>query len=169
MKIDLDDITDVLAYDKKLLAEALKEKEDLKTKFEDWQNSSKNLGRLLNTQISANDKFGLGCGDYRYGSILSYENEVLQSVFMNKASDIEDTPVNDRFANGMHEVPSPMIGNYISSGPDAKKNYSKFTYGPKHTLADESDSKPSEYASCESDSSIETSTSMPELVENASK
>nr|GFB34692.1 hypothetical protein [Tanacetum cinerariifolium] len=41
--------------------------------------------------------------------------------------------------------------------------------GPKQTSADESDSKPSEYASCESDSSVKTSTSMPEPVENASK
>nr|GEX58904.1 RNA-directed DNA polymerase, eukaryota, reverse transcriptase zinc-binding domain protein [Tanacetum cinerariifolium] len=169
MKIDLDDKIDVLAYHKKLLAEALKEKEDLKTKFENWQNSSKTLSRLLNTQISANDKFGLGYGDYRYGSILSYENEVLQSVFMNKASDLEYTPINDRYAEGMHAVPPLMTGNYIPSGPDVEIDYSKFTYGPKQTSADKSDSKPSEYASCESDSSVETSTSMPEPVENASK
>nr|GEU40086.1 hypothetical protein [Tanacetum cinerariifolium] len=113
MKIDLDDKTDVLAYHKKLLAEALKEKKDLKTKFENWQNSSKNLSRLLNTQLSANDKFGLRYGDYRYGSILSYENEVIQSVFMNKASDLEDTSVNDRYADGMHVVPPPITGNYM--------------------------------------------------------
>nr|GEY09338.1 hypothetical protein [Tanacetum cinerariifolium] len=62
-----------------------------------------------------------------------------------------------------------MIGNYMPSGPDVEIDYSKFTYGPKQTLADESDSKPSEYASCESDSSVETSTSMPGPVENASK
>nr|GFA59051.1 hypothetical protein [Tanacetum cinerariifolium] len=37
------------------------------------------------------------------------------------------------------------------------------------TLSDESASKPSEYASCESDSSVEISTSMPEPVENALK
>nr|GEW84267.1 hypothetical protein [Tanacetum cinerariifolium] len=48
-------------------------------------------------------------------------------------------------------------------------DYSKFTYGLKQTSTDESDSKPSEYASCESVSSVETSTSIPELVENASK
>ncbi|GJR48601.1 putative ribonuclease H-like domain-containing protein [Tanacetum coccineum] len=60
MKIDLDDKTDVLTYHKKLLAEAQKEKEDLKAKVEKWHNSSKNLGKLLNTQMSANDKFGLG-------------------------------------------------------------------------------------------------------------
>nr|GEU70549.1 putative ribonuclease H-like domain-containing protein [Tanacetum cinerariifolium] len=99
--------------------------------------------KLLNTQMSANDKFGLGYGDYRYGSILSYENEVLQSVFMNKASDLEDTSVNDRYADGMHAVPPHMIGNYMPFGPDAEIDYSKFTY--------------------------ETSTSMPEPVENASK
>ncbi|GKC80084.1 hypothetical protein Tco_1130858, partial [Tanacetum coccineum] len=59
MKIDLDDKTDVLTYHKKLLAEAQKEKEDLKAKVEKWHNSSKNLGKLLNTQMSANDKFRL--------------------------------------------------------------------------------------------------------------
>nr|GEU47699.1 retrovirus-related Pol polyprotein from transposon TNT 1-94 [Tanacetum cinerariifolium] len=107
---------------------------------------------MLNTQMSANDKFGLGYGDYRYGSILSYENEVLQSVFMNKASDIEDTPVNDRYADGMYVVPPSMTGNYMPSGLNVEIDYSKFTYGPKQTSADESDSKPSEYASCESDS-----------------
>nr|GEW20555.1 putative ribonuclease H-like domain-containing protein [Tanacetum cinerariifolium] len=169
MKIELDDKTDVLAYHKKLLAEALKEKEDLKTKFENWQNSSKNLSRLLNIQISANDKFGLGYRDYRYGSILSYENEVLQSVFMNKECDLEDTHVNDRYAERMHAVPSPMTGNYMPSGPDVEIDYSKFTYGSKQTSVDESDSKPSESVSCESDSSVETPTSMLEPIDNAPK
>nr|GEZ08837.1 xylulose kinase-1 [Tanacetum cinerariifolium] len=127
------------------------------------------LKRLLNTQINANDKFGLGYGDYRYGSILSYENEALQSVFMNKASDLEDTPVNDRFTDGINAVPLPMIENYMPYGPDVEINYFKFTYGLKQTSADESDSKPSEYASCESDSSVKTSISMPKPIENASK
>ncbi|GJT68481.1 putative ribonuclease H-like domain-containing protein [Tanacetum coccineum] len=43
MKIDLDDKTDILTYHKNLLAEAQKEKEDLKAKVEKWHNSSKNL------------------------------------------------------------------------------------------------------------------------------
>ncbi|GKE52961.1 hypothetical protein Tco_1488117, partial [Tanacetum coccineum] len=130
MKIDLDDKTDVLTYHKKLLAEAKKEKEDLKAKVEKWHNSSKNLGKLLNTQMSANDKFGLGYGDHRYDSILSYENEVLQSVFMNKESDLENQSLYDRFvtAEGMHVVPTPMTGNYIPSGPDIEIDYSQFTY-----------------------------------------
>nr|GEX02813.1 hypothetical protein [Tanacetum cinerariifolium] len=48
---------------------------------------------------------------------------------MNKASDLEDTPVNDRYANGMHAVPPPITRNYIPSGPDVEIDYSKFTYG----------------------------------------
>ncbi|GJZ88617.1 ribonuclease H-like domain-containing protein [Tanacetum coccineum] len=114
MKIDLDDKTDVLTYHKKLLAKAEKEKEDLKAKVEKWHNSSKNLSLLQNSQMSANDKFGLGYGDHIYDGILSYENEVLQSVFMNKESDLENQPLYDRFvtAEGMHVVPPLMTGNY---------------------------------------------------------
>nr|GFA70177.1 xylulose kinase-1 [Tanacetum cinerariifolium] len=44
------------------------------------------------------------------------------------------------------EDPPPMTGNYMPSEPDVEIDYSKFTYGPKQTSADESDSKPSEYA-----------------------
>ncbi|GJW17168.1 hypothetical protein Tco_0024604 [Tanacetum coccineum] len=37
-----------------------------------------------------------------------------------RSSDVEDSPVHDRFANveGMHAVPPPMTGNYMPSGPD---------------------------------------------------
>ncbi|GJZ83067.1 ribonuclease H-like domain-containing protein [Tanacetum coccineum] len=63
MKIDLDDKTNVLIYHKKLLAEAIKEKEELKTKLENFQSSSKGLSKLLNCQMSAKDKSGLGYGD----------------------------------------------------------------------------------------------------------
>nr|GEZ98966.1 hypothetical protein [Tanacetum cinerariifolium] len=73
----------------------------------------------------------------RFGSILSYENEVLQNMFMNKESDLENTSVNDRYAEGMHAVPPPMTRNYMPSGPDVEINYSKFTYGLKQTSVDE--------------------------------
>ncbi|GJV19027.1 hypothetical protein Tco_1368047 [Tanacetum coccineum] len=153
MKIDLDDKIDVLTYHKKLLAEAEKEKEDLKAKVEKWHNSSKNLGKLLNTQMSANDKFGLGYGDHRYDGILSYENEVLQSVFMNKESDLENQPLYDRFviAEGLHAVPLPMTGNYMPSGLDIEIDYSQFTYGPKQTQTSESETQTSDFNTCESD------------------
>nr|GEU90959.1 copia protein [Tanacetum cinerariifolium] len=100
-------------------------------------------------------------------AMMAYSSNNLGSG--NEVSNLEDTHVNDRFADRMHAVPPPMTENYMPSGPDVEINCSKFTYGPKHTSADESDSKPSKYASCESDSSVETSTSMPEPVENGSK
>ncbi|GJR23468.1 putative ribonuclease H-like domain-containing protein [Tanacetum coccineum] len=162
---DLDDKTNVLAYHKKLLAEALKEKVELKTKVENWH-SSKNLGKLLNTQMSANDKFGLGYGDHRYDGILSYENEVLQSVFMNKESELEKQPLYDRFvtSDGMHVVPPPMTGNYMPSGPDVEIDDSKFTYGPKQPITSESETNTSDFSSCESESSVESLECLPEQV-----
>ncbi|GJV79284.1 putative ribonuclease H-like domain-containing protein [Tanacetum coccineum] len=170
MKIDLDDKTDVLTYHKKLLAEAQKEKEDLKAKVEKWHNSSKNLSKLLNTQMSANDKFGLGYGDHRYDGILSYENEVLQSVFMNKESELEKQPLYDRFVttDGMHAVPPPMTGNYMPSGPEIEVDYSQFTYGPKQTQPSESESQTSEFDTCESNISTEPSELVSEPVVNES-
>ncbi|GKA18253.1 ribonuclease H-like domain-containing protein [Tanacetum coccineum] len=145
MKIDFDDKTDVLIYHKKLLAETQKEKEDLQTKVEKWHNTSKNLGKLLNTQMSANDKFGLGYGDHKYDGILSYENEVLQSVFMNKER------------------------SYMPSRPDVELDYSQFTYGPKQTQSSEYETQTSDFNTCESDCSVETHESLPETTINEPK
>ncbi|GJZ19843.1 hypothetical protein Tco_0556433 [Tanacetum coccineum] len=105
---------------------------------------------------------GLGYGDHRYDGILSYENEVLQSVFMNKESDLANQPLYDRFitAAGMHDVPPPMTRNYMPTGPDVEIDYSQFTYGPKQTQPSESDTQTSEFDTCESNISEET----PELV-----
>nr|GEU80700.1 hypothetical protein [Tanacetum cinerariifolium] len=91
------------------------------------------------------------------------------SLFMNKKCDLENTPVNDRYAEGIYPVPPPITGNYMPSRPDVKIDYSKFTYSPKQTPVDESDSKPVEYASSYSDSSVEKTTSMSALVDNAPK
>ncbi|GJU37837.1 ribonuclease H-like domain-containing protein [Tanacetum coccineum] len=166
MKIDLDDKTDVLTYHKKLLAEAVKEKEELKTKLENFQSSSKSLSKLLNSQMSTRDKSGLGYGDQVHEGILSYEKEVLESVFDSRLSDVEDSHVHDRFANveGMHAVPPPMTGNYIPSGPDREVDDSMFTYGPKQSKTSESDTQTSNFDSCESNSSVETLESVPEPV-----
>ncbi|GJY54807.1 ribonuclease H-like domain-containing protein [Tanacetum coccineum] len=169
MKIDLDDKTDVLTYHKKLLAEAEKEKEELKAKVEKWHNSSKNLNILLNSQMSARDKAGLGYGDQMNKGVLSYENEVFQSVFVSRTSDIEDSLVNDRYAKGMHAVPPLMTGIYIPSGPDKEIDDSQFTYGPKQSKPSESDARSSDFNTCESNCSEETHESMPEPVVNEPK
>ncbi|GJV98186.1 hypothetical protein Tco_1553438 [Tanacetum coccineum] len=97
------------ALKKKLLAEAEKEKEELKTKLKNFQSSSKGLSKLLNSQMSAKDKYGLG------------------------SSDVEDSPVYDRFAKveGMHAVPPPMTGIYMPPKSDFGIDETNFTYGPK--------------------------------------
>ncbi|GJR00071.1 putative ribonuclease H-like domain-containing protein [Tanacetum coccineum] len=171
MKIDLDDKTNVLIYHKKLLAEAVKEKEELKTKLENFQSSSKGLSKLLNSQMSAKDKSGLGYGDQIHEGVLSYENEVLESVFDSRSSDVEDSPVYDRFAKveGMHAVPPPMTGIYMPPKSDFGIDESKFTYGPKQSKTSESDAKTSDFASCESNSSVETLESVPKPVVNEPK
>ncbi|GJW46332.1 hypothetical protein Tco_0077978 [Tanacetum coccineum] len=161
-----DDKTDVLTYHKKLLVKAVKEKKELKTKLENFQSSSKVLSKLLNNQMSKRNKSGLGYGDQVHDGVLSYENEVFQSVFDNRSSDVEDSLVHDRFANveGMHAVPPPMIVNYIPSRPDREVDDSMFTYGPKQSKTSESDTQTSNFDSYESNSSVETLESVPEPV-----
>ncbi|GJZ48506.1 ribonuclease H-like domain-containing protein [Tanacetum coccineum] len=91
MKIDLDDKTDVLTYHKKLLVEVVKEKEELKTKLENFKSSSKGLSKLLNSQMSTRDKSGLKYGDQVHNGVLSYENEVFQSVFDRPDREVDDS------------------------------------------------------------------------------
>ncbi|GKF14294.1 hypothetical protein Tco_0055756, partial [Tanacetum coccineum] len=64
--------------------------------------------------ISAREKAGLG-----YDSQIN-ENEVVHSVFNSRESDVDDSPVNDRFktGEGFHAVPPPYTGNYMPSRPD---------------------------------------------------
>ncbi|GKA75020.1 ribonuclease H-like domain-containing protein, partial [Tanacetum coccineum] len=118
------------------------------------------------TEMSKRDESGLGYEDQVHDGVLSYENEVFQSVFDSRSSDVEDSHVHDRFANveGMHAVPPPMTGNYMPSGPDRETDDSIFTYGPKQSKTSESDTQTSNYNSYESNSSAETLEYVPEPV-----
>ncbi|GJU52192.1 ribonuclease H-like domain-containing protein [Tanacetum coccineum] len=128
-------------------------------------------GHAEDDQMSAKDKSRLGYGDQIHEGVLSYENEVLQSVFDSKSSDVEDSPVNDRFANvkGMHAVPLLMTGIYMPPRFDFGIDESMFTYGPKKSKTSESDAETRNYASCESNSSVETLESIPKPVVNEPK
>ncbi|GJV75600.1 ribonuclease H-like domain-containing protein [Tanacetum coccineum] len=72
------------------------------------------ITKLINSQISAKDKAGLG-----YDSQMN-ESEVVHSVFNSRESDVDDSLVNDRFkiGEGFHAVPPPYTGNYMPSRPD---------------------------------------------------
>ncbi|GJV71101.1 hypothetical protein Tco_1491096 [Tanacetum coccineum] len=100
---------------KNQLEETLKEKDDLKLKLEKFEESSKNLTKLINSQISAKDKTSLG-----YDSqINENESEVVHSVFDSRESDKDNNSVNDRFktSEGFHAVPPPYTGNYMPPRP----------------------------------------------------
>ncbi|GJY09744.1 hypothetical protein Tco_0377929 [Tanacetum coccineum] len=98
---------------KNQLEEALKEKDDLKLKLEKFETSSKKLTKLINSQISAKDKTGLGYGSQMNESEVI--DNVLDSVFDCHESDGVNNQVNDRFkkGEGYHAVPLPYTGNYM--------------------------------------------------------
>ncbi|GKC37184.1 ribonuclease H-like domain-containing protein [Tanacetum coccineum] len=109
---------------KNQLEEALKEKDDLKLKLEKFEESSKNLTKLINSQISAKDKTSLGydsqMNESELNNIHINESEVVHSVFNSREIDVDDSLVNDRFkiGEGFHAVPLPYTGNYMPPTPD---------------------------------------------------
>ncbi|GJT51165.1 copia protein [Tanacetum coccineum] len=89
---------------KNQLEEALKEKDDLKLKLENFKESSKNLTKLTNSQISVKDKTRLGFDSH------VNKSEVLDNV----VDSHECNQVNDRFKKnkGYHAVLPPFTGNF---------------------------------------------------------
>nr|GEX58551.1 ribonuclease H-like domain-containing protein [Tanacetum cinerariifolium] len=82
-----------------LLDEALKEKEDSKAKLEKFETFSKNLTKLLDSQISAKVKTTLRYdSQFNKKEVLDIkEEEVSETVFDNRPSDEENSVANDRF------------------------------------------------------------------------
>ncbi|GKD61631.1 hypothetical protein Tco_1299140 [Tanacetum coccineum] len=80
----------------------LKKRDDLKLTLEKFENSSKNLSKLLDSQIC--DKFKSGVG---------YDSQVFDSQ-------VFDSQVNDRYktGEGYHVVPPPYTGNFMPPKPD---------------------------------------------------
>ncbi|GJZ76036.1 hypothetical protein Tco_0640501 [Tanacetum coccineum] len=111
---------------KNQLAKALKEKDDLKLKLEKFETSSMKLTKLINSQISVNNKSGVGFDSQMNGNELHdcYLNkgEVFKSAFDSSVNEIEEenNQVNDRFkkVEGYHAVTHPYTGNYMPSRPN---------------------------------------------------
>ncbi|GJZ35154.1 ribonuclease H-like domain-containing protein [Tanacetum coccineum] len=88
------------------LEKVVKERDELKLKIEKWEGSSKNLTKILNSQMSTHDKNGLGFGtqmeDLSNKSETDSENSLI--VFEVRSSDEESTLANKRFtkANEYH-------------------------------------------------------------------
>nr|GEU82626.1 hypothetical protein [Tanacetum cinerariifolium] len=83
---------------KNLLDEALKEKDGLKLKLENFEESSKNLTKLINSQMSAKDKTGLGVNE----------------------SEEDNNQVNNKYKAGewYHPVPPLYTGNFMPPKPN---------------------------------------------------
>ncbi|GJQ98930.1 ribonuclease H-like domain-containing protein [Tanacetum coccineum] len=108
------------------LVEALREKDDLKLKFEKFETSSKKITDLLNSQISVNNKTGIGFDSQmtknELNDIHKKNSEVFISASDSSVNEIEEenNQVNDRFkkVEGYHAVPPPYTRNYMPSRPD---------------------------------------------------
>ncbi|GJZ38204.1 ribonuclease H-like domain-containing protein [Tanacetum coccineum] len=111
---------------KNQLVEALKEKDDLKLKLEKFKTSSIKLTKLINSQISVNNKSGVGFDSQMNENELHdcdlNKREVFESASDSSVNEIEEenNQVNDRFkkVEGYHAVPPPYTRNYMPSRPD---------------------------------------------------
>ncbi|GJY10197.1 putative ribonuclease H-like domain-containing protein [Tanacetum coccineum] len=111
---------------KNQLAKALREKDDLKLKLEKFETSSMKLTKLINSQISVNNKSGVGFDSQMNENELHdchlNKSEVFESASDSSVNEIEEenNQVNDRFkkVEGYHAVPPPYTGNYMPSRPD---------------------------------------------------
>ncbi|GJR38821.1 transportin-1 isoform X1 [Tanacetum coccineum] len=108
------------------LKRSLKEKDDLKLKLEKFETSSKKLTQLINSQVSVNNKTGVGfdsqMNENELHDIHMNKSEVFESASdssVNKSEEDNDQ-VNDRYkaGEGYHEVPPPYTRNFIPPRPD---------------------------------------------------
>ncbi|GKC45628.1 hypothetical protein Tco_1063350, partial [Tanacetum coccineum] len=103
------------------LEKVVKERDELKDKIAKWEESTKNLDEILNSQMSARDKTGLGYGTQlnELSSNHETDSENSLSIFDVRSSDEENTPENDRFSkNGYKAVPPPITGNFLTPRAD---------------------------------------------------
>nr|GEW84775.1 hypothetical protein [Tanacetum cinerariifolium] len=101
-----------LAELRKKCEKAKKERDDLKLTLEKFQNSSKNLSKLLESQVSDKVKTGVG-----FDSQVFYYQE-LDGQESN--SQVTDSQENDRYktSEGYHVVPPPYTRNFMPLKPD---------------------------------------------------
>ncbi|GKD13273.1 retrovirus-related pol polyprotein from transposon TNT 1-94 [Tanacetum coccineum] len=97
LKLDIMLRDNALKELRKKFEKAEKERDDLKLTLEKFKNSSKNLSKLLEIQVS--DKFKTGVG---------YDSQVF------------DSQVNDKYktGEGYHAVPPPYTGNFMPPKPN---------------------------------------------------
>nr|GEU55425.1 hypothetical protein [Tanacetum cinerariifolium] len=104
-----------LVEHRKKFEEAEKERDDLKNTLEKFQTSSKNLSKLLASQIT--DKSGLRYDNQVFKSTV-FDCDDLNSYELDIS--VPTSPVYDRYklGKGYHAVPLPYIGTFMPPKPD---------------------------------------------------
>ncbi|GJT56784.1 hypothetical protein Tco_0991838 [Tanacetum coccineum] len=103
-----------LVENKKKLEKAEKERDELKLTLEKFQNSSKSLNNLLESQVI--DKFKTGLG---YNAASSTADSPAVESFVNSSGMLENQEYNkSKCDKGYHAVPPPFTGNFIPCKPD---------------------------------------------------
>ncbi|GJS40644.1 ribonuclease H-like domain-containing protein [Tanacetum coccineum] len=103
-----------LVENKKKLEKAEKERDELKLTLEKFQNSSKSLNNLLESQVI--DKFKTGLG---YNAASSTAASPAVESFVNSSEMLENQENNkSKSDKGYHAVPPPFTGNFIPRKPD---------------------------------------------------
>ncbi|GJT43979.1 hypothetical protein Tco_0952694 [Tanacetum coccineum] len=103
-----------LVENKKKLEKVEKERDELKLTLEKFQNSSKSLNNLLESQVSVKFKTGL-----RYNAASSTATSLAVESFVNSFEMLENQENNkSKSDKGYHAVPPPYTGNFILFKPD---------------------------------------------------
>ncbi|GJR76823.1 putative ribonuclease H-like domain-containing protein [Tanacetum coccineum] len=107
LKLDIKLRDNALTELRNKFEKAEKERDDLKLNLEKFENSSKNLSKRLEIQVS--DKFKTGVG---------YDSQVVNSQVVD--SQMVDSQVNDKHktGKGYHAVPPPYTGNFMPPKPN---------------------------------------------------
>ncbi|GJR43380.1 ribonuclease H-like domain-containing protein [Tanacetum coccineum] len=104
------------------LEKVVKERDELKDKIAKWEESTKNLDEILNSQMSARDKTGLGYSTQlnELSSNHETDSENSFSIFDGRSSYEDSTPANDRSSKikGYKVVPPPITGNLLTPRAD---------------------------------------------------
>ncbi|GKA25842.1 ribonuclease H-like domain-containing protein [Tanacetum coccineum] len=112
LKVKLRD--NALVENKKKLEKAEKKRDELKLTLEKFQNSSKSLKNLLESQVSVKFKTGLG-----YNAAFSTVASPAVESFVNSSKMLKNQENNkSKSDKGYHAVPPPYTGNFIPFKPD---------------------------------------------------
>ncbi|GJT90480.1 ribonuclease H-like domain-containing protein [Tanacetum coccineum] len=134
--LTMDDANEIYAKDEKLKRyrrigmKAVKEKEQLQKIVDSWKNSSNNLWKLVDSDMTSNSNFGLGYEIQSNKEVLSYEEEMNRTVFQCTEKDFLNKPLYSRFSKT-----------------------DNFKGGPQKPEISDSDDNSTEHSTCQSNDS----------------